>query len=230
MHSAQRREQRRFAIRASGELLTPHLAATETNDRKIIEHKKAWPTVLAFLFAQPHHEAIDTLSRSMDYFNTRTGETWDLFFPGYYQKSENSRSFAEYDGTRFNRISHDWEFDSWGFLELSKHVAASSQDLWQYDGKSELVIVNAMLPMSGPPVIDWESLQSGGVDRDVTLALEQIIERISADLEKENEDPMYGVGEVLDANADRAEGFTTRVMIGAIGGMLAAFGKDALGL
>jgi hypothetical protein len=45
-------------------------------------------TVLALLFAQPSAPAIRMLDERGDYFDIRTGETWDLFFPGYYRTPE----------------------------------------------------------------------------------------------------------------------------------------------
>src|SRR5437016_2820961 len=43
------------------------------------------PTVLAFLFGHPDSETIRTLDARGEYFDHRTGDTWDLFFPGYYR-------------------------------------------------------------------------------------------------------------------------------------------------
>jgi hypothetical protein len=46
------------------------------------------PTVLAFLFARPESDVIRSLEHSGDYFDIRTGSTWDLFFPGYFRSAE----------------------------------------------------------------------------------------------------------------------------------------------
>lgn len=74
------------------------------------------PTVLAFLFAHPDSDAIRMLDVRGEYFDVRTGDTWDLFFPGYY-RSTKGRAFEQQAGAQ--PIGHgfgiDWYFSVNGF-------------------------------------------------------------------------------------------------------------------
>jgi hypothetical protein len=194
------------------------------------------PSVLAFLFAFPDSATMQSLDHRGDYFNVRTGRTWDLFFPGYYQAKTGepeSRWGSKPVGTRF---ASDWFFNPHDFNDLRQHVEDHSAGLWAYSGGTDLVLVNIILPYRGIPTIDWKSTQSGSLD----LApdgkgadgLPHLIECISRDLESGTEDPSYGVSGILHrpTGAPGRDSTGKQVMIGALGDMLAAFGKGTIGM
>lgn len=159
------------------------------------------PSVLAFLFALPDSEAIRAIERSSTYFNIRTGNTWDLFVPGYIHN----------DGSPSNdgAPEPDWVFDPTGFDAMRRHIEEESARRWQYSGGSDLVLINTWLQSNQPPVIDWESTASGSLTETIagrsSLSLAQVIERISRDLEQGLEDPAYGVGDLNSVERPRRQ-------------------------
>src|ERR1700743_2722295 len=42
--------------------------------------------VLAFLFSLPDSATMQALDSGIDHMDQRTGDSWDLFFPGYYRE------------------------------------------------------------------------------------------------------------------------------------------------
>lgn len=192
------------------------------------------PSVLALLFAQPDSDAIRTLDERGAYLNIRTGETWDLFFPGYYTSDQ--RSLEHQLGSRSvgHRFAGEWYFNPTAFNIMRHHVELESQGRWVYSGGTDLVLINLWLPERGDPVIDWESVQSGSLtessDGTSTLTVAQVIETVSRDLESDAQDAAYGVARVTHPEKAESETVGTKIMIGALGGMLAAFGKNRLGL
>lgn len=194
------------------------------------------PSVLAFLFAQPDSEAMRLFDRRGDYFNSRTGDTWDLFFPGYYQ-SEKDRYFENETGAQPVGQGHtrDWYFNPRDFNLLRQHVEKASEGRWRYSGGTDLVLINGWMPEVGDPSVDWPSTISGCVTDDstgtVSLALPEVIERVSRDIELVLEDPSYGVGTVVDpAESTGPDSDGKKVMISALGGIVAALGKHAAGI
>ena len=192
------------------------------------------PSVLAIIFAHPDTEAIRTLDTRGDYLNIRSGETWDLFFAGYYS-SDAPRTEKQLESKPVgDHFARDWYFNSMAFEKLRGHVERMSGGRWQYSGETDLVLVNVWLPEHGEPTIDWESTQSGSLtDTRVgtsTLSLAQVIEKVSRDLQNEAEDAHYGIATVTSPRPAHIETMGTKVMIGALGGMAAALGKDILGL
>lgn len=200
--------------------------------------RAAWrggPTVLAFLFAQPDSDAIRSLDTRGKYFNVRTGQTWDLFFPGYYRAHDNhdiERQVAVPVGDGF---ASDWFFNEMDFDIFRRHIEKESGRRWLYSGETDLVLVNAMLLERGEPLVDWASAIAGQVsDRgagSATLTLPTIIERISRDLEAGDEAADYGVGEVVgdDGSDDAARKAGRELMIQALAGIAAGLGLKALG-
>lgn len=188
------------------------------------------PTVLAFLFAHPDAEAIRTLDANGEYFDLRSGTTWDLFFPGYYRATED-RSGARPVGSGY---ASNWYFQSRGFDAMREHVELSSEQRWQYSGLTDLVLVCAWIGDRGEPTVDWASTISGSVtskDGPGTLTLSEVIERITRDLKSGAEDPSFGVGEVVDPAAPNSGGTLGRdLMVGTLSGIAASLGKGALGL
>ena len=85
------------------------------------------PSVLAFLFVHPDCDAVRMLDARGAYFDQRTGDTWDLFFPGYY-RSRKGRDFEDFSGARpvGRDYGGDWYFNARDFNELREHVERSS--------------------------------------------------------------------------------------------------------
>ncbi len=188
-------------------------------------------SVLAFLFAPPDSDAIQMLDARGEYFNIRTGDTWDLFFPGYY-RSQRDIPGAQSVGYRFGR---DLYFQPAGFDHLRRHIEYSSEDRWCYSGDTDLVLINVYFPKRGEATVDWPSIISGQLT-DVstgnrTLNLANIIERITRDLEAALEDPNYGVGDVTDRTPEAGDHPVVRdFMINALGGIAASLGARAMGM
>ena len=214
--------------------MTAASAQQEYSD-SILARWRGGPTVLAFLFAQPDSDAMRMLDGRGDYFDLRSGETWDLFFPGYYRSPER-RGFEIEAGARpvGEDFTGDWYFSPKDFDELRRHVEYSSERRWIYSGGTDLVLINGWMPNRGQPTIDWASTISGRVtdqaDGIRTLTLANIIERISDDLKTGTEDAAYGVSEVTQPTRPR-EGHVARdLMVNALGGIAAAIGVKVLGL
>ncbi len=193
------------------------------------------PSVLAFLFAHPDSDAIRMLDLRGDYFDQRTGDTWDLLFPGYYHSTK-GHYFERQTGAQSvgRRHAADWYFSPRDFNVLRKHVEEASGGRWTYSGNADLVLVNAWLVEDGEPTIDWMSTISGELsDRAAgsrTLSLSGVIERISQDLERLAGDPSYGVGVVTNKPSPPADQTLRELMINALGGIAASLASKGLGL
>lgn len=191
------------------------------------------PTVLAFLFAHPESDAMRMLDARGEYFDIRTGDTWDLFFPGYYRskhKGSERKAAAQPLGRCFGS---DWYFNASDFNALRDHIERSSERRWKYSGGADLVLVNGWLFGHGEPTVDWASTISGQLSdqsADIhTLTLANVIERITNDLETAAEDQSYGVGEVTDEPAPTSSHVGREFMINALAGIAAALGLRVLG-
>ena len=193
------------------------------------------PSVLAFLFAQPDSDAMRMLDARGEYFDIRSGDTWDLFFPGYY-RSPKSREFEINAGGRRvgQNFAENWYFSARDFDGLRRHVEYASERRWVYSGGTDLILINGWMPDRGEPTIDWASTISGRVtdqaDGTRTLTLANIIERISDDLETDTEDAAYGVADVTKPNKPKESHVTRDIMVNAVGGIAAAIGAKVLGL
>lgn len=218
---------------ATQQMMTPTTMAADYEDA-IRARWRGGPTVLALLFAQPSSEAIRALDAAGAYFDCRSGDTWDLFFPGYYRSDD--PDFEEQLGAK--RVGSDfaenWFFSPPDFNHMRKHVQSSSGDRWKYSGLADLVLVCGWLPSEGEPTIDWASTISGTVGEGPvgrTLTIHEVIERISDDLESGEEDANFGV-EALTVPPDPqlADRVARDVVVGALSGIAAALGKGALGI
>lgn len=173
------------------------------------------------------------LNRRGAYFDIRSGNTWDLFFPGYY-RSEDQGFENHVVGTRpvGDQYAKDWFFNERDFDLMRQHVEDSTGQRWQYSGGSDLILVNAYVPEWGEPTVDWESIQSGVVHPPESLA--SIIERITGDLEHGYEDSAYGVSSVMNpANTDgrNSNRNTARdFMVQALAGIASSLGSKAMGM
>lgn len=195
-------------------------------------------TLLAFLFAPPDEPAIDLLNQRGQYFDIRTGDTWDLFFPGYY-RSRNRRLESEvHANSPFStplpigdKYTSNWYFSAADFNELRHHIEVNSSRCWQYSGGSDLVLLNAYVPNCGDPIVDWASAQSGAITPPNTLAT--AIEQISRDIQNGEEDAAYGVAPITNANGPENDTARTNVAqdfaVQALAGIATALGLKAAG-
>src|SRR5262249_3055242 len=71
--------ERQKSLRLQADVSRRTLPADEPTSDEILV-----PSVLAFMFAPPRSPTIEMLDERGDYFDIRTGDTWDLFFPGYF--------------------------------------------------------------------------------------------------------------------------------------------------
>ncbi len=192
------------------------------------------PVVVAMLFAHPDSQAIQALDARGEYFDSRTGDTWDLFFPGYH-KSDNAY-LEEQAGSRRvgSGFAHDWFFNANDFNLFRAHVERASSGRWSYSGGTDLVVVNGYMPNVGDIVIDWESTLLGSLtdaDGTQTLTIAQVIERLTTDLESGAEDSAYDLDAVVKRAVRRAKRTAARdITVGALAGIAAAFAKARLGL
>lgn len=200
------------------------------------QRQQQGPSVIACLFAPPDTESMQLLDARGDYFDVRTGDTWDLFFPGYY-RSPRDRYFERQTGAQpvGHRYNADLYFQASDFNMLRQHIERSSKERWQYSGGTDLVLINVYFAERGEPTVDWESTISGQVAdgtravRPLTLA--NAIERISRDLEAVLEDPAYGVGDITIGAPETADHSAMRdLMVNALGGIAAAIAGRAMGI
>ncbi|MFI2078034.1 hypothetical protein [Streptomyces triculaminicus] len=194
------------------------------------------PFVLAFLFAPPDCDAMRMLDARGEYFDLRTGNTWDLFFPGYYRSTQ-GYYFESQTGARpvGRAYSGNWYFNPGDFNDLRKHVEQSSDRRWEYSGGTDLVLVNGYLPDRGDPTIDWASTISGQVTEQATgtrtLTLGEIVERMTRDLEEAMEDPAYGVSGVTNGTPSPKDHTAARdFVLNALAGIASAIGARAIGV
>ncbi len=221
-----------------GGLMSALSAEQSYNDRLARSWRGSY-ALLAFLFAPPDEPTIEMLNRRGVYFDARTGDTWDLFFPGYYCSNDRQFERQVHDSRLLDdghsvgdRYTNNWYFNSFDFNELRRHVEESTRGGWQYSGGSDLVLVNAYVPEFGEPTIDWTSTQSGSIQPPETLAT--VVERISRDIEQDNEDSAYGVGSVTNATTrgdnNAVRGPTQDFTIQALAGIATALALKAAGI
>ena len=191
-------------------------------------------TVVALLFAMPNSDAIRSLDGQGNYLDIRSGNTWDLFFAGYYRSTKDDLENQVGARAVGQDWARDWYFNAEEFNNMREFVESSSGGKWRYSGGTDLVLINAVIPAKGPVTVDWESVQSGQVtermDGTSTLTLTQTVEKITRDIKSNLEDKSYGVGEVTDPTTKREDSIAKKVMIGAMGGMIAAVGRGIIGL
>lgn len=205
-------------------------------ERRLVAEWSGGPTVLALLFASPDSRSIRSLDSRGGYFDLRTGDTWDLFFPGYY-RSARDPDFERQCGARPVGQAHlsDWYFGPREFNDLRQYVESCSEGRWSYSGEADLVLINAWVPDQGPPTIDWASTVSGQltdqVAGKVSLTLGGVVEAISRDLEREIGSAEYGVGEVVAGGAAGPTSTAGRDIITAVlGEIVAALAVGGLGI
>jgi len=214
----------------------------------------AWETIVAVAFVPPPADALDLLDAGGGVLDVRSGDRWDLFFPGYFKSSwDRERSVSRLvlparmdrhalpPGTAPRRPAGqdflgDWYFNHDSFDVMRYEVESQSQRRFVYDGRPTLVVVRAVYDADGEPNVDWPSLASGPLsDRRHgvrSLSLTEVVHRISTDLEQGSEDPNWGVGAVLSPDGLGRSERTAAAEIGiaAAGGTLAVWLTHILGL
>jgi len=190
-------------------------------------------TVLALLFTLPRSEPIYDLDAHGHYLDLRSGAGWDLLWPGYY-RSERSVGFESECGADpvGSGFAANWYFNAQEFNTLRETIERKSQGRWAYSGNSDLVLVNAWIPLRGEPTNDWESTAAGEVRADRTLSIGAVVERLSQDLEGAHSDASHGVGPVVEhlpavpTRSGATRDFTTSV----VAEIAASLGLRAIGL
>ena len=192
-------------------------------------------SVIVFVFAQPDSVPAKQLIRRRAYFDIRTGDKWDVFFPGYFRYG----SMNDPIEVKFDEY---WGFSPKAFDAFRRDLEERTNFKWRYSGGSDLVILNVMVLPTADILIDFDSILFGSLsdpnDESHTLTLAQVIELISTDLESSNEDEDYGVGKVvkspLAATVEEAMAQRGReireVAISAASAILASIGEKLLGL
>jgi hypothetical protein len=211
----------------------PDLIERQREDSIIANSWSGCPTVLAFLFAFPDSDAMAMLDVRGEYFDLRTGDTWDLFFPGYYRSTEGWSSESMTGARPIGRdFGADWYFSAKDFDRLRRHIERSSEHRWEYSGGVDLVLINAWIEPRGDPTIDWSSTISGQVsDRAAgirTLTLGNVVERITGDLKSDTEESSYYKREVTDGQSRPASHIGQDFVIQALSGIAAAMGMKSI--
>jgi hypothetical protein len=140
-----------------------------------------------------------TLDMRGAYFDRRTGDLWDLFFPGY---EMTQRPGAQSVGRRFTK---GWYFYADAFDRRRNEISRKSGERWVYSGGVDLVLINAIVGEGREVTIDWASTfstnlaEQRGTSAKLTLA--EAIERITHDLETGAEDATYGIRESREDEA-----------------------------
>lgn len=232
---ADRLEDRKTARREVGQQerqITSYLmTAAHSRADYIRRLRAAWDgefALLAFLFAHPDCNAMKVLDERGEYFNIRSGNTWDLFFPGYY-KSDRPPHFEREAGAQLvgRGFARDWYFNPRDFDRLRRHIEDESKGRWRYSGEADLLLTTAYIPSAGEITVDWSITIQGQLTDDGTRtpSLAQCIERISGDLESGAQDPSYGVGDLVGRVSSTSASATREFIIAVLAEMTAALGK-----
>jgi hypothetical protein len=214
---------------ALSHMMTPALLQQQWQDKLSANWRGSY-TVLALLFAQPDEPSLKTMDKRGGYFDIRTGDTWDLFFPGYFRSSD--ETFEEQVGSRRvgNGDLRGWYFDPSSFDQLRQEVESASRGRWQYSGSADLVLVNVYIPDRGNPEVDWESVQSGSLSPEGSTSLQSVVERVSRDFENANEDASYGVGDVTQPRRTPSGDVIQGIARDTVAEIIAAVGLALTGL
>lgn len=191
-------------------------------------------SVAVFAFAPPDGAPARQLRRRRDYFDVRTGESWDVFFPGYFR-------YGSTDDPQQQVFDDHWGFSPRAFNHFRADLQERTQGRWRYSGGSDIVLMTAAVAGDGTVTIDYESVIGGPLtdsqDDNQTLTLAQVIEAISHDLESDAQSPSYGISRVttpLEEAISRSLADSRRTVREAAatiaGEALGAIGARVLGL
>lgn len=190
--------------------------------------------VLAMLFSHPDSSAMRSLDERGDYFDIRSGETWDLFFPGYYRSTRGAH-FESQCGARpvGRRFAGDWFFNPREFDRFRDQIETSANGLWHYSGETDLVLTTAYVPDKGEVTVDWESVVSGqltdpgtGVQ---TMTLSAVVESLTRDILSGMADERYGVGPVVAAAPPASRSNGRDFVVSVLAEIAAALATKPLG-
>ena len=183
---------------------------------ELLDEGEVTCAVVALLFATPDSVLIQTAEARRDYFDARTGDLWDLYFPGYCRWGKMA------DVRRLSDDPQGPQFTPAAFNEMRKFV--QGQGSWRYSGDADLVLVNVYLSGAGEPVVDWESLKGGplidpnGLYRQMSLG--GVIERLSEGIDEGFESADWNVaGELWSDSAPKTHFLDSRI---------AVFGREIL--
>lgn len=194
----------------------PSVLARLRERARLLDEGDVSCTVVALLFATPDSVLIQTAEERRDYFDARTADLWDLYFPGYYRWGHMA------GGRRLSNDPHGPQFTPVAFNEMREFV--QGQGSWRYSGDADLVLVNVYLSGSGEPVVDWESLQGGplvdpnGLYRQMSLG--GVIERLSEGIDEGFESADWNVaGDLWSESAPKTHFLESKT---------AVFGREVL--
>ena len=186
-------------------------------------------SAVVLAFCQPSSAPARELRRQRASFNIRTGDRWDLFFPGYYQYG----SMRDPDQIK---LDSDWGFSPRAFNAFRAELERLTSHRWRYTGGADLVIVNTVVMEGDVVTFDFDSVLSGPMtdrrDGSASMTLARVVEAISTDLESGAETPAYGVDRVVSPreSPQRPRSAASEVLVAAAGAVLGEIGARALGL
>jgi hypothetical protein len=154
--------------------------------------------LVSIVFAEPASLVISDLKTNRVFWDEMTGESWDLFFAGYYQWGSHGDARPIQVDRRPPRDG-GWQFSPRAFHEFLsevEHAAARAQPRpsWRFSGTADLV---SFMVYGGEP--DWASFRS--VDLCGTTALQpgqQPLGHVVEGLRRwqdEDPDPLFAPGE-----------------------------------
>ena len=195
------------------------------------QREPKWETIVALAFITQPADALELLAHNGAVLNLRSGRRWDLFFPGYFQiTTTDEKSFLPGSAAVGDGFLSNWYFNARDFDSMRKHVETMSQGRFIYDGRPTIMVVRSTYDESGEPSIDWNSVAFGPLsDRwhgVKTLSLNEVVHRISIDLEHGSEDPDWGIAELLTYNEcqhQTSRSAATDTAIAVAGGTLATW-------
>jgi hypothetical protein len=228
-----RAAQRRLDDRAGSLQLMSAAATVSAAADEVAARWTGGPTVLALLFAHPDTNAIAALDARGEYFDHRTGERWDLFFPGYYRARDPILEQGYGARPAGKEFLDNWYFHPRDFDLFRMDIERLSEGRWQYSGTTDMVLASAWLASNSEPTVDWATTVSGSLTDALTgtvsVSLPEVIERLSREIEQALQSPDYGVPELTGQGSDSAPSAARDVMSNALGGIIAALGMKALG-
>jgi hypothetical protein len=180
-------------------------------------------TAVALIFGQPTEPTMERAAQQVDYFDVRTGESWDLFFPGYYRYG--SRSYDPGGEELTDDPIGPW-FSARDFNAFRHEVETRSGRKWEYSGNVDLVLINAFLFAGGEPVIDWEStaarelVDANGSYREISLG--GVIEAVSRGIEHEYESQDWNLppANVVRKEPSAISGVAREALAGVLAGLI----------
>jgi hypothetical protein len=154
--------------------------------------------LVSIVFAEPASLVISDLETNRVFWDEMTGESWDLFFAGYYQ-------YGSHGDARPIRVDHrrprdgGWQFSPRAFREFLSEVElsiarAKPRPSWRFNGTAMLV---SFMVYGGEP--DWASLHSVDLCGTTTpqpgsTPLGQAVEGLRR-WQDEEPDPLFAPGE-----------------------------------